>query len=51
MPQTDTHFLYKEKPVIYQTAYEWVVEFLAPLQEEEPTQEYIDWAYSEFELA
>lgn len=51
MPQTDTHFLYKEKPVIYQTAYEWVVEFLAPLQGKEPTQEYIDWAYSEFELA
>lgn len=51
MPQTDTHYLFKDNPVIYQTAYEWVVEFLAPLQKEEPTQDYIDWAYSEFELA
>ncbi|MDE6612713.1 MAG: hypothetical protein K2K22_09165, partial [Muribaculaceae bacterium] len=50
MPQTNTHYDYKDNPVIYQTAYEWVTEFLAPFQNEVADQEYIDWAYSQFDL-
>lgn len=51
MPMTDTHFDNDGNRIYYQTAYEFVIGFLAEINNvTDPDQEFIDWAYQRFEL-